>query len=273
LVDNQMNLLLMRHCEAESGPQDDPTRQLTETGKRQAREMGAFLARQIGRVDLVITSWMARARDTATIIAKALGCERTEETPALEPNRPVGEAWLEINLLRTLHDAESVLVVTHDPLVNELIQSLSGSHAYVEPGSIASIQTDVKTLRWLVTPKLVERDEPAVVEAALGVAEAMLDAMRADDDETGDWETLTIEQYREAVKNKQGTYVYEEILQKRAVEGLSVSGPCETCEENIDAGWIDSEDLYPSGHDSAVEVHPRCVCMEEYRTSRKRVKV
>jgi phosphohistidine phosphatase len=271
-----MNLLLMRHCESESGPQDDPTRQLTETGKRQAREMGAFLARQIGRVDLVITSWMARARDTAAPMAAALGCERIEETPMLEAERIAVLAWREIRILATLHEAETVLVVSHHPLVSALIEELTGAdtgEGGMPRGAVASIDNDAAALRWLVTPRLVERDEPAVVEAALGVAEAMLNAMRADDDETGDWETLTIEQYREAVKNKQGTYVYEEILQKRAVEGLSVSGPCETCEENIDAGWIDSEDLYPSGHDSAVEVHPRCVCMEEYRTSRKRVKV
>jgi phosphohistidine phosphatase len=258
-----MNLFLMRHCEAESGPQDDPTRQLTDTGKRQAGEMGAFMARQAGRVDLVVTSWYARSRDTATAMAAALGCERIEETPMLEPDRSAIEAIVEITVLAKLHDAVDVLVITHHPLINALIENLTGSKTdadHFHQGSIARIDTDAGTLRWLVTPAIVERDEPAVIEAALELAESMLSALGVGVD---------AESFAEAAKGK---YVYEEILQKRVVPGASMSGPCEECEENIDAGWIDSEDVYPSGDDGP-PCHPGCVCIEEYRVSRKRVKV
>ncbi len=65
-------------------------------------------------------------------------------------------------------------------------------------------------------------------------------------------------------------YTYDTILQKRVLEGASASGTCELCEEYISEGWIDSEDVYPSGDDGP-EFHPHCVCVEEYRERRVRV--
>ncbi len=69
-----------------------------------------------------------------------------------------------------------------------------------------------------------------------------------------------------------GEYYMEETLLKRVTAGSSVAGTCEECDENIEAGWIDSEDVYPSGDDGP-EFHPGCVCEEEYKESRKRVYV
>ncbi len=67
-----------------------------------------------------------------------------------------------------------------------------------------------------------------------------------------------------------GEYTYETILQKRVLEGASASGTCELCEENVSEGWIDSEDVYPSGDDGP-PFHPHCVCTEEYKEKRVRV--
>lgn len=74
------------------------------------------------------------------------------------------------------------------------------------------------------------------------------------------------------LREARGEYTYDTVLVKRVVEGASASGTCELCEENIDAGWIDSEDVYPSGDDGP-EFHPNCVCVEEYREKRVRVYV
>lgn len=67
-----------------------------------------------------------------------------------------------------------------------------------------------------------------------------------------------------------GTYYYDTVLVKRSVLGDSNSGPCENCDENSDEGWIDSESVYPSGHDGP-PFHPNCVCEEEYKEKRVRV--
>ncbi len=85
-------------------------------------------------------------------------------------------------------------------------------------------------------------------------------------------EALAILDAAIALVEKSGTYYYEEVLLKRVIEGDSASGPCEICDENVAAGWIDSEEPYPSGDDGP-EFHPHCVCIEEYRESRKRVYV
>ena len=73
-----------------------------------------------------------------------------------------------------------------------------------------------------------------------------------------------------ALSEAPGEYTYEEILLKRSILGDSASGPCELCDENEAAGWIDSEEPYPSGDDGP-PFHPNCVCEEEYRESRVRV--
>jgi len=68
----------------------------------------------------------------------------------------------------------------------------------------------------------------------------------------------------------EANYTYETILVKRSILGDSASGPCDICDENADAGWIDSEEQYPSGDDGP-PFHPNCVCEEEYREKRIRV--
>ena len=60
-----MKLYLQRHGEAEAGERNYPTRGLTEQGREQVKLMGEFLVRQIGRVDLVVSSNFKRAFDTA----------------------------------------------------------------------------------------------------------------------------------------------------------------------------------------------------------------
>jgi len=75
-----------------------------------------------------------------------------------------------------------------------------------------------------------------------------------------------------ALAEARGRYTYDTILVKRSLEGTSASGPCELCEDNQAEGWIDSEDVYPSGDDGP-PFHPHCVCSEEYKEKRVRVYV
>jgi hypothetical protein len=73
-----------------------------------------------------------------------------------------------------------------------------------------------------------------------------------------------------AMREAAGEYTYDTILVKRSLTGDSASGPCEICDENEAEGWIDSEDVYPSGDDGP-PFHPNCVCSEEYKEKRVRV--
>jgi phosphohistidine phosphatase len=164
----------MRHGEAESGPRNDPTRQLTATGKREVFLMGEFMVRTHGTVDAIITSYFDRARDTAKIMAESLGCQVIHETPWLEPNADPVKAWKEIQRLSAGKD--HALVVTHHPLICTLLETICGAKTNdvkFHYAAIAHVHDGL--LRWFVDPKLIARDEEdAVIEAALKVLESEL---------------------------------------------------------------------------------------------------
>lgn len=177
-----MKLYLMRHCESEDGPREDPTRQLTSVGRQQAQTMGQFLVRQVGRVDVVLTSYFARAQGTAAPIAELLGCANIIDTPALQPDTEPKDAWKEIEFLSD--GCEEVLVVTHHPLTNELLKLLTGCGAEkFHHGAIAHIGED-GLLHWFVPPAVVERDEN-VIDAAAAVVEALYEHLQEAKAETG----------------------------------------------------------------------------------------
>jgi hypothetical protein len=83
-------------------------------------------------------------------------------------------------------------------------------------------------------------------------------------------EAIQVQAIEDVIAALEASYQYEEILLKRSLTGDSNSGPCQVCDDNEDAGWIDSEDPYPSGDDGP-PFHENCVCEEEYKESRRRV--
>lgn len=175
-----MHLYIQRHAEAESGERDDQGRSLTPHGRRQATEMGRWLARQIGRVDLILTSPFVRAAQTTALMDDALGCGIVVDLSGLTPDAAPELAWQEIR--PHVQGAHHVLVVTHHPLMERLISFLCGA-IMEEPGhaSIVSVKIDDPAprepegvLRWAVTPDIVECDlaQTEVVEAARALFEA-----------------------------------------------------------------------------------------------------
>jgi phosphohistidine phosphatase len=64
-----MNLYLLRHAEAEEEAASDEERQLNNRGREQARTVGRFCARNDLYPGKILTSPLARARQTAQIVA------------------------------------------------------------------------------------------------------------------------------------------------------------------------------------------------------------
>ena len=162
-----MKLYLQRHAEPFPGAREDASRGLTPEGQRQAREMGAFLRRQIGTVQIIIMSPFTRAAETAQIIGKVLGCDHIESTTLLQPDGKPAEAFAEIQ--RIAQQAPEVLAIGHHPSINVLIDWLCGAKTverHFTHGAIAHVHDD--NLVWLVTPKMVEKDagEQDVIEHA-----------------------------------------------------------------------------------------------------------
>lgn len=77
-----------------------------------------------------------------------------------------------------------------------------------------------------------------------------------------------------ALREATGDYFYEEITVKRWVLGDGgVSGNCEICNENADAGWIDMDDIFlgVEGDVDEPPAHPHCSCEIEIKDTRRRV--
>lgn len=138
-----MRLLVLRHGVAEdAGPdtgwQDEP-RALTEEGTaRMEHEARGMAALGIG-ADVVLTSPLVRCRQTAEIVAAAIGGTARDE-PRLRPGTHLD---LVADVLLEHPDAGSVLICGHEPDLSELIAALTGG-AEVEfrKGSLAILEVE-----------------------------------------------------------------------------------------------------------------------------------
>lgn len=119
-------LYLMRHAKSRWDEYvSDTERGLKKRGKREARQLGRGLAEQEPLPDLVMSSPARRARKTATRVAKLWGYEGR-----VLQHHLLYEGGLEdcLQIVRALDDVvESVLLVGHNPTLEELLLVLTGT--------------------------------------------------------------------------------------------------------------------------------------------------
>ncbi len=247
-----MNLYLMRVCEADKG--SDPG--LSEKGKRQASMMAAFMKRQIGRVDIVISGVEAAATETGEIMAAALGSYVA--TTTLMSTLDVKGTNEEI--ARLAQRSPDVLVIVQN---EALIAPMYG--ASLNAGSVMMLMED--TLQWLITPALIESTEE-LIEAARELSESL---------KSETFTGLFTEAGRPVfVDEKQGEYYYEDVALKRwALGDGGKTGNCDVCEDNADRGWIDADDVFETQDGDVDEPpgHISCDCTLETKDTTKRVYV
>jgi phosphohistidine phosphatase len=137
-------LLILRHAKSSWKFPDlsDHDRPLNRRGKRDAPRMGKTLKERGLVPDLVISSTATRAKDTASAVAKHSGYKgkriRFESLYAAEPG-----AYLAV--LRELTDNyQRVLIVGHNPGVEELIELLTGEIHIVPTCTLAQIEFDIE---------------------------------------------------------------------------------------------------------------------------------
>ena len=160
-----MNLYFMRHGSAVEA--DDPSvandneRPLADKGVKRLRRAACGLSRLEIPFDGILTSPVLRARQSAEIVATALGLEsRLEEVSGLAPESTVEH--LLFGLTR-YQDREHLLLVGHEPLLSKTISSLlcasRGFEIELRKGSLCRIEIDElppsnpAILHWLLTPK------------------------------------------------------------------------------------------------------------------------
>jgi len=156
-----MRLYFLRHGLATrrlwSGP--DELRPLTPRGVERMRTEARLLAAMRLRVDVLLTSPLTRARQTAEIVAQELGAAVQEE-PRLGLSFDLAALHA---ILHAYPQARSLLLVGHEPGFSLTIGALIGGGRVVcKKGSLARVDlysTDPPRgeLLWLLPPKALTR--------------------------------------------------------------------------------------------------------------------
>jgi phosphohistidine phosphatase len=158
-----IELYLVRHAiAAERGPKypDDRLRPLTPEGVERFRDAVKGLAQFDVTLDLVLTSPLVRARETATLLASGL-----KPKPALvevEALAPGGRHAAIVEAIKThAKQHRRLALVGHEPDLGEFAARLLGARGSVEfkKGAICAIDVDGATpggpgtLRWFLPPR------------------------------------------------------------------------------------------------------------------------
>jgi phosphohistidine phosphatase len=145
-----MNIVIMRHGQAESQAATDFDRPLTMAGLKQASSAGSCLSGLGLSFDQVWVSPYLRTQQTADQVLAQLSVGKRLSVDLLVPEtRP-------LDLITALGEqsCDNLLLVSHQPLVSSLVSSLAGIHVPMSPASMALLETavvaaDCAELKWL----------------------------------------------------------------------------------------------------------------------------
>ncbi len=165
-----MQLLIIRHAIAEdreeyaASGKDDALRPLTREGRVKMRQAAKGLRQLVKQLDVLATSPLARAVQTAEIVAAEYGISKPVTVPALAPGQPpdATAAWL-----RTLEHPGTVVAVGHEPdlgiLVGWLVAGKGRSVIALKKGAACLVEIAAApaagqaTLLWALTPGQLRR--------------------------------------------------------------------------------------------------------------------
>ncbi len=138
-----MVLYLFRHGIAGGAPpgQGDVARALTPEGVQRLKLQAAALQRAGFHVDWLVSSPLVRARQTAEVLAPALGATPEIDT-LLKPGCTLNDV---AELVARRPEAGRVMLVGHQPDLGRLVRMLTGSNAKIRTGTMAVI--DAQALR------------------------------------------------------------------------------------------------------------------------------
>ncbi len=137
-------LLLLRHAKSswDEPGLDDHDRPLNKRGRKTAPRMGQLLRDEDLVPDAVVSSSAVRAATTAELVAQACGYEgEIDRRRALYMAAP--RAYLRV--INELPDKTTrVLVVGHNPGMEDLLEALCGRAQRMPTGALAVLEVDVK---------------------------------------------------------------------------------------------------------------------------------
>jgi phosphohistidine phosphatase len=140
-------LLVLRHAKSSwSKPElADQDRPLNQRGKREAPRIGRLLRKEELLPELILSSPAKRARKTAEMVAEESGW--SGEIIRMEAFYP-GDPQAYIEALRALPDEpDRVMVVGHNPGLEELLETLTGESEPLPTAALAQVELPIQSWR------------------------------------------------------------------------------------------------------------------------------
>jgi phosphohistidine phosphatase len=161
-----MQVVVIRHAiavepeEASNQKVPDAQRPLTKPGRKKMRDAARGLARVVGSIDVLASSPLVRAVETAEIVAGAYGGLKISKVDELKPGKPVKAV---LQWLQGQGADKTIALVGHEPQLGMLITYLLAGErkrpfVEVRKGSacLLSFEDEVKagaaTLQWMLKP-------------------------------------------------------------------------------------------------------------------------
>jgi phosphohistidine phosphatase len=157
-----MLVYFLRHASAgqsRANPKVDDKRPVDKEGIDQCRDIARLLSALDVHVDLIISSPLKRATQTASMVGTELGYDsKLILDAAMSPNATY-EGFR--GLLRRHGKLDAVMVVGHNPSISRFLSLLVTNGAFdkafdMKKGSVARVDHEGKkpVLTWLLTPKV-----------------------------------------------------------------------------------------------------------------------
>ena len=157
-----MIVYFVRHASAGthlSSPKKDEKRPLDKTGMEQSAQMGRALASMDVQVDLILSSPLKRAIQTASLVGNELGYEGPLVfEDGLRPTASYNDFR---KMLQKHAKKQMVMVVGHNPSLSQFLGrsiSTKDCEALVDlkKGAAARVDMEEPSLLWCITPRVVK---------------------------------------------------------------------------------------------------------------------
>src|SRR5438034_8499100 len=169
-----MIIYFLRHANAGervNNPKKDEKRALDQIGIEQCGNVGRALAALDTRVEVIISSPLKRAAQTASLVGNEMGYEgKLQLADALRPEASFADFR---KLLDKYAKYESVMAVGHNPNLSEFLGraiSENGCEAMVDlkKGGVARVEMERNSgvLHWCLTPKALRQLYAAAAESS-----------------------------------------------------------------------------------------------------------
>ena len=162
-----MVIYFLRHANAGqkhfSDAVKDEKRPIDKVGEEQSHDVGRALAAVGVSVNIILSSPLTRAMQTAAIVSQELG---HEEKLVLDDALRPEATWEKFKALLNRHkDKASIMLVGHDPSMTEFVNKVlsgGGPLAAIEmkKGGVAKVEKDLHrqaVLKWCMPPKVVQK--------------------------------------------------------------------------------------------------------------------